>query len=92
MIPYQQMFAILDYRIVSYFTEACIELGVFDKLAAGSLPVDELAQNTGTNPRALYHCLRGLAHFNLFTEEDDRVFSLTETSGFITSSSDFSNS
>ena len=90
MIPYQQMFYILDYRIVSHFTETCIELGVFDYLAAGSLPVSELAKLTGTHQRALYRCLRGLAHFGLFVIEPESTVSLTDVSRHLTLESEFS--
>ena len=91
MNAYQKMFSILDYRIVSYFTEACIGLKVFDHLAARPLPLSELAKITNTNERALYRCLRGLSHFDLLKEEEEtRIFSLTETSNIITSGSEFS--
>lgn len=90
MTPYQQMFCILDYRIVSYFTEACIALGVFDHLAERPLSIQELAKRTGAHERALYRCLRGLMHFGLFREKQDMTFSLTETSHYITSDSKFS--
>ncbi|WP_353570391.1 methyltransferase [Candidatus Albibeggiatoa sp. nov. BB20] len=89
MNPYQQMFCILDYRIVSYFTETCIELGIFDHLATQSLSVSELAKLTGTHQRALYRCLRGLAHFDLFVEEDQQ-FSLTDVSRHLTLESEYS--
>lgn len=90
MTPYQQMFCILDYRIVSYFTETCADLGIFDRLAAGPLPLSELAELTGTHQRALYRCLRGLAHFGLFAKEGDSVFSLTDVSRHLTLESEFS--
>ncbi|MEQ9353815.1 methyltransferase [Coleofasciculus chthonoplastes] len=90
MIPYQQMFCILDYRIVSHFTEACIGLGVFDYLAADPLPLSELVKRTGTHQRALYRCLRGLAHFGLFVMESDFTVSLTDVSRHLTLESEFS--
>jgi hypothetical protein len=90
MIPYQQMFCILDYRIVSYFTETCLELGVFDHLAARSLPLSELAKLTGTHQRALHRCLRGLAHFDLFAKDEEGRFSLTEVSRHLTLESEWS--
>ncbi|MDY6803868.1 MAG: methyltransferase [Cyanobacteriota bacterium] len=90
MIPYQQMFCILDYRIVSHFTETCIGIGVFDRLAAGPLPVSELAKLTGTHERALYRCLRGLRHFGLFAMGADFTVSLTDVSRLMTLESEFS--
>ena len=90
MTPYQHMFSLLDYRIVSYFTEACIELGVFDHLVQRPLSIQELAKRTNAHERALSRCLRGLMHFGLFQQKQDRTFSLTETSHHITSDSKFS--
>ncbi|AOX03402.1 hypothetical protein BJP34_31710 [Moorena producens PAL-8-15-08-1] len=90
MIPYQQMFCILDYRIVSYFTETCIGLGVFDHLAARPLPVSELAELTGTHQRALYRCVRGLAHFDLFAIAAESTVSLTDVSRHLILESEFS--
>lgn len=95
MIPYQQMFCLLDYRIVSHFTETCINLGVFDHLATDSLSVSELAERTATHKRALYRCLRGLAHFDLcriqpHPSPDLSVVSLTEVSQYLVLNSEFS--
>nr|VFJ91657.1 MAG: O-methyltransferase [Candidatus Kentron sp. LFY] len=80
----------MDYRIVSYFTETCIDLGVFDHLATRPLPISELARLTGLHQRALHRCLRGLAHFDLFAKEQDGTFSLTEVSRHLTVESEFS--
>ena len=90
MISYQQMFCMLDYRIVSHFTEVCIELGVFDQLAAGSLTVSVLAERTGTHPRALHRCLRGLAHFGLFSMGVKSTVALTDVAQHLTRESEFS--
>jgi len=90
MIPYQQMFCLLDYRIVSYFTETCIGLGVFDHLAPGPLPLSELAKLTGAHQRALHRCLRGLAHFGLFAMLPESTVSLTDVSRHLTLESEFS--
>ena len=53
-------------------------LGIADLLADGPRSSDDLAEATGTNPRALYRLLRALAAFGLFHEDDERRFSLTE--------------
>ncbi len=90
MTSYQQMLCILQYHRVSSFTETCVDLGVFDHLAAGPLPVSELAKLTGTHQRALHRCLRGLAHFELFTKEEESIFSLTNVSRQLTLESEFS--
>ncbi|NEQ97906.1 MAG: hypothetical protein F6K30_14500 [Cyanothece sp. SIO2G6] len=96
IVPYQTMFCILDYRIVSHFTEACISLGVFDHLAMGSLPISELAKRTGTHERSLHRCLRGLSHFELFNIEPNHrcpslsTISLTDVSQHLVTNSKFS--
>lgn len=95
MTPYQQMFCLLDYRIVSQFTEICIDLEIFDHLATHSLSTSELAQRTGTHERSLYRCLRGLAHFGLFKIEPHpnpslSIISLTDISQHLVLNSDFS--
>ena len=53
-------------------------LGIADLLADGPRSSDDLAEATGTNPRALYRLLRALSAFGLFHEDDERRFSLTE--------------
>jgi len=90
MISYHQMLCILQSHRVSSFTEACVDLGVFDHLTAGPLPVSKLAKLTGTHQRALHRCLRGLAHFDLFAKEEESIFSLTDISRQLTSASEFS--
>src|SRR6188472_1327618 len=53
-------------------------LGIADPLADGPRSSDDLAEATGTNPRALYRLLRAHSAFGLFHEDDERRFSLTE--------------
>ena len=53
-------------------------LGIADLLADGPRSSDDLAEATGTNPRALYRLLRALAAFGVFHEDDNRLFSLTQ--------------
>jgi O-methyltransferase domain/Dimerisation domain len=53
-------------------------LGIADLLADGPRTSDDLAQATGSDPRALYRLLRALAAFGLFHEDDGRRFSLTD--------------
>src|SRR4029079_1711224 len=52
------------------------KLGIADLLMDGPRPVPELAQATGTNPRALHRLLRALASIGIFAEEQGR-FALT---------------
>ncbi len=44
------------------------ELGIADLLIDGPKSGDELAQATGSHPRALYRLLRALAGVGVFTE------------------------
>mmetsp|Transcript_10535 Transcript_10535/g.24451 ORF Transcript_10535/g.24451 Transcript_10535/m.24451 type:complete len:335 (-) Transcript_10535:1587-2591(-) len=90
MAPYQHMFCILDYRIVSYFTQVCIDIGVFDYLSERSYTISELAEQTKTHQGALYRCLRGLVHFELFQETKEATFSLTRASHYLTRKSKLS--
>jgi hypothetical protein len=53
-------------------------LGIADLLADGPRSSDELAEETDTDPRAIYRLLRALAAFGLFHEDEGRRFSLTE--------------
>jgi hypothetical protein len=53
-------------------------LGIADLLANGPRSSEDLAAETDSDPRALYRLLRALAAFDLFHEDDDRRFSLTE--------------
>ena len=66
-----------SYQVSQAIHVAAI-LGIADLLADGPRSSDDLAQATGTNPRALYRLLRALAAFGVFHEDDNRMFSLTE--------------
>lgn len=52
------------------------KLGVAELLKDGPRPVHELAEATGTNPRALHRLLRALASIGIFAEDKGR-FTLT---------------
>ncbi len=56
---------------------AAADLGVADALAAGPLPLDELAGRVGANPDALRRLLRALAARNIFARRDDGRYELT---------------
>jgi hypothetical protein len=49
------------------------KLGIAELLTAGPRPVEDLAQATGTNCRALYRLLRALASIGIFAEEQGNV-------------------
>jgi len=48
------------------------KLNLADHLKDGPRSIQDLAQATGTNPRALYRLLRALASLGIFTEEQGR--------------------
>jgi hypothetical protein len=52
------------------------KLGIADLLKDGSRSAQELAEATGTNPKALYRLLRALASIDIFAEDQAR-FALT---------------
>jgi SAM-dependent methyltransferase len=56
---------------------AAAELGIADLLAAGPLSSAELSRATNSHEPSLYRVLRLLAAFGVFTEREDRQFSLT---------------
>src|SRR5438094_956012 len=50
-------------------------LGIADLLARrGALTIEALAQQTGTDPSALYRLLRALAGEGVFVESSDKTF------------------
>ncbi|MDS0135824.1 MULTISPECIES: methyltransferase [unclassified Amycolatopsis] len=63
---------------LSAAVSAAATLGVADALAAGPRPVDDIAKEIDAHAPTLYRLLRACADFDLFEEQDDRVFALTE--------------
>lgn len=53
------------------------ELGIADLLANGPLTVEELANHSNADGKALYRVLRALASAGIFSENGDLTFSLT---------------
>jgi len=53
------------------------ELGIADLLVNGPLTVEELANHSNADSKALYRVLRALASAGIFSENGDRTFSLT---------------
>ena len=53
------------------------DLGIADLLSDGPKTSGELAQATGSHPRAIYRLMRGLASVGVFTELDPMRFALT---------------
>ena len=56
---------------------AVAKLGIADLLAGGPRRADDLARETGTDPRALHRVLRVLASEGIFAETPDGAFALT---------------
>jgi SAM-dependent methyltransferase len=71
----------LQHLIAGYWVSQAIavaaQLGLADLLAGGPKPSTELAEATGTHPRALYRLLRALASVGVFTEVEPGTFGLT---------------
>jgi hypothetical protein len=71
----------LDQMITGYWLSQAIyaaaHFGIADLLKDGPCPIDDLAQQTSTNPDALYRLLRALASAGIFAEGPARQFSLT---------------
>ncbi len=74
----------LSEMLTAYWTSQAIyvaaKLGIADLLAAGPKTTDELANDTATQPAALYRLLRMLASQGVFAEEGDRRFRQTPLS------------
>jgi hypothetical protein len=62
---------------VSQGITAVADLGVADALAAGPLPIDELAGKIGADPDALGRLLRALIGKGIFAQRDDRRYELS---------------
>ncbi len=59
------------------------KLKVADHLAAGAMSAEELAQRIDCNAGALYRVLRALAGVGIFTEDNERRFSLTPAAEYL---------
>ena len=75
--PRDQMAQLLTGYWVSQAVYVAAELGLADRLVAGPKTAEELAEVTGTHAPSLYRLLRALASVGVFTESEDRWFSLT---------------
>lgn len=64
------------YQVTQAIHVAAV-LGIADVLQQGGRSADDLAGETGTDPRTLYRLLRALAAVGVFREEGDRTFALT---------------
>jgi hypothetical protein len=76
--PHIQMIQMATGYWLSRVVYTAAKLGIADLLASGPRPSSEIAQATGTAPRALHRMLRTLAGFGVLTQHDDGRFALTE--------------
>lgn len=76
---YARLGELADYVVPFALRLAC-DLGLADLLADGPLPVEELAERTGTHSRSLCRMLRALACRGVFEEHEEGVFGPTRLS------------
>lgn len=62
---------------------AAAELGIADLLQDGPVPVDVLAERTGTDAATLYRLLRALAAIGVFHEDDQHRFAQSPMSEYL---------
>jgi hypothetical protein len=74
--PATRLRNLLSYNTTQMLYVAA-KLEIADRLAGGPRGADELAQEAGAHPRALYRLLRALTHVGVFAEDDKRRFRLT---------------
>ena len=77
----QRVFDLMLTFVKSQCLYVATRLGIFNLLDdKGEQSVEELAQQTNTDPERLYFILRGLAHVDVLEEKPNRVFAQTDTS------------
>src|SRR5262245_51745228 len=72
--PHDQLARLVSGYWYTQTIYVAAKLGIADLLKDGPRPVQELAETTGTNSRALYRLLRALASIGIFAEEDGCFF------------------
>jgi hypothetical protein len=75
--PAAHVLRIASGYILSAALNVAIELGLADRLANGPRTATDLAEESGTQPEALYRLLRALASAGIFVELSAREFGLT---------------
>jgi hypothetical protein len=75
--PAAQLMQMIFGFVTTQAISVAARLNLADLLNDGAKNVDELAQATDTQPRALYRILRALASVGIFAEDDAGRFSLT---------------
>ncbi|WP_225411869.1 acetylserotonin O-methyltransferase [Stigmatella hybrida] len=78
--PRVALLQLLNGAWITQALHAAAKLRLADFLAAGPLPVDELARRAGTDPQSTRRLLRSLAMFGVFSEVEPDQFTLTPMS------------
>src|SRR5262245_19227046 len=73
--PQVQLFQMITGFAVSQAIHVAARLNIAEHVAAGPVPVDQLARKVGADPEALYRLLRALASVGVFSEPAPRRFS-----------------
>jgi hypothetical protein len=73
----QALQRLIDGFMASQAIHTFTVLGLADKIGAGRRNAGELAEETGSNPLALYRLLRTLAALGILDEDDAKAFALT---------------
>lgn len=75
--PSARMRGMLDGALVAQLIQVVAELDIAEHVTDGPVPVERLAENTHSDPDALYRALRTLASVGVFTESAPRSFGPT---------------
>lgn len=77
----QRVFDLMLTFVKSQCLYVATRIGIFNLLDdKGQQSVEDLAQQTSTDPERLYFILRALAHVDVLEEKPDRIFAPTDTS------------
>ncbi|PZO18970.1 MAG: hydroxyneurosporene methyltransferase [Leptolyngbya foveolarum] len=77
----QRVFDLMLTFVKSQCLYVATRIGIFNLLDdKGQQSVEDLAQQTNTDPERLYFILRALAHVDVLEEKPDRIFAPTDTS------------
>jgi hypothetical protein len=81
----QEMFKIVSGFWLSRAVQVAATLGLSDLVAGEPRTAEELSEDTGTNPTALYRLMRALASSGIYRETDGRRFAQTPLSDLLRS-------
>lgn len=76
--PAGRLLLLTSGKRISQVIYALAVVNVADAVADGPLPVDRIAERTGTDPGALFRLLRCAAAVGVFAEQPDGSFGLTD--------------